>query len=198
MRLRVLPILLGVAIAFGCGTEPGKTADLTGKKALMVIAKKGYRDEELNEPKAALEKSGVAVTLACSSLGTATGMLGGTASPTILVKDAKVADYDAIVFVGGIGASEYFDDPTAHQIAREAAEGKLLCAICIAPVTLARAGVLKGKKATVFSSKKGDLTKGGADYTGSAVEIDGNIITAEGPKAARRFANAIIDALSAR
>ncbi|NOZ21581.1 MAG: DJ-1/PfpI family protein [Planctomycetes bacterium] len=198
MKLRALPLFLGIAIAFGCRTEPAKTADLKGKKALIIIAKKGYRDEELNESRSALEKSGAGVTLACSSLGTATGMLGGTAEPTIALKDVKVDDYDVIIFVGGVGAEEYFDNPKAHEIAREAAKSKLLCAICIAPTTLARAGVLKGRRATVFSSKKGELTKGGADYTGAAVQVDGNIITASGPKAARGFANAIIDVLSAK
>ncbi|MEW6358903.1 MAG: DJ-1/PfpI family protein [Planctomycetota bacterium] len=196
MRRRFAPFVLGVAIAFGCHTEPAKTADLKGKKALIIIAKKDYRDEELNEPRSALEKSGATVTLACSSLGAATGMLGGAAEPTALLKDVKAADYDVVIFVGGAGATEYFDDPKAHEIAQEAAKDKLLCAICIAPAILARAGVLKGKKATVFFSQKGDLKKGGADYTGKAVEVDGNIITAEGPSAARPFANAIIDAMS--
>ena len=196
MRPQALPMLVVLAVAFGCATQPAKTADLKGKKVVLIIAHDGFRDEELNEPKAALGKCGAQVAVASTSLDPAKGMLGGTAKPTILLKDVNAADYDAIVFVGGIGAKGYFDDPKAHELAQAAAKDKVLGAICIAPVILARAGVLKGKKATVYSSMKADLTKAGADYTGRHVEVAGNIITAEGPSAARQFANAIIDALS--
>lgn len=196
MRAKSFLYILAFALAFGCRTEPAKTADLHGKKALIVIAHEGYRDEELAEPRSALEKSGAEITLACSSLDAATGMLGGSTKPTALLKDVKAADYDVVIFVGGVGAKEYFDDAKAHEIARDAARDKVLAAICIAPAILARAGVLNGKKATAFSSVEGDLNKGGADYTGGAVEVDGNVITANGPNAARKFANAIIEALS--
>ena len=55
-------------------------------------------------------------------------------------------DYDAVIFVGGPGSSEYWDDPKAHSIAEETvAADKIPGAICIA--SLAKSGVLKGKKA---------------------------------------------------
>jgi protease I len=106
------------------------------------------------------------------------------------------SDYDAVIFVGGVGAEEYWDDATAHAIATATVNtGKLLCAICIAPVTLAKAGVLKGKRVTVFSSERDKLEAEGAIYTGKNVEVDGKIITANGPNAATEFAEAIVKAL---
>jgi putative intracellular protease/amidase len=55
--------------------------------------------------------------------------------------------------VGGQGASIYYDNPKAHVIARETLRsGKLLGAACLAPATLAKAGVLRGKTATSFLS----------------------------------------------
>jgi len=174
-------------------------ADLSGKKVVMIIASRNFRDEEFQEPYNLLKESGAEVTVASSSLETAHGMLGATAKPDILIGDINVADYDAVIFVGGSGSSEYFDDPTAHKIAQEAASsGKVLCAICIAPSTLANAGVLKGKKATAFASEAGNLRAKGANYTGAGVEIDGNIITADGPGSAAQFAKAIADALAAK
>jgi len=93
-------------------------------------------------------------------------------------------------------AQEYWDDPVAHAVAQEAvAQGKVLAAICIAPTTLAKAGVLQGKKATVFSSEAEELKACGANYTGTSVERDGLIITADGPKAAVEFAEEITRAL---
>ncbi len=166
------------------------------KKALLIIASQKFRDEEFLKPKKILEEGGVKVTVASSSLETATGMLGAKVKPDILLEDVNVDDYDAIVFVGGSGASEYWNNPLAHSIARKAEEkGKLLCAICIAPVTLANAGLLEGKRATVFGSEIDKIKAGGAVYTGAGVEKDGRIITGQGPEYAPDFGKAILEAL---
>lgn len=166
------------------------------KKVAMIIAQDGFRDEELLEPKEALENAGVEVKVASTTLNYAKGMLGAKVKPDILISDINVKDFDAIVFVGGAGSSQYWDDPLAHKLAKDAVtQGKILAAICIAPVTLAKAGVLNGKRATVWSSEAGQLKAGGADYTGRPVEKDGNIITATGPAQAREFGKEILKAL---
>ncbi len=173
-------------------------AQLEGKKALMIIAQKEFRDEELLEPKAILEEKGIEVVIASTSLGEAKGRFGTTAKPDILLSDAKVEDYDVIVFVGGGGAKQYWDDSLAHKISQEAVkQEKILCAICIAPVVLANAGVLLGKKATVWSSEKERLKAKGAIYTGKPLQVEGKIITGEGPQAAKDFGKAIVKALKA-
>ncbi|MEK6559664.1 MAG: DJ-1/PfpI family protein, partial [Planctomycetota bacterium] len=102
-----------------------------------------------------------------------------------------------VIFVGGSGASEYWDNPTAHKIANDASNAKkIVGAICIAPVTLAKAGLLKDKKATTFSSTINDIKTAGANYTGAEVEKDDNIITASGPTAAQKFGETIVKAMS--
>jgi protease I len=88
-------------------------------------------------------------------------------------------NYDAIVFVGGYEYER--DDPEAQRIAQEAlAEGRVVAAICVAPITLARAGVVEGKRVTA-STGVGELKQAGAIFTGASVERDGLIITANGP-----------------
>jgi len=167
-----------------------------GKKILMIIASQNFRDEELLIPKKLFEKEGYQVVIASSSLKPAKGMLGALVTPQILIDQVNVDDYDAIVFVGGVGAQEYFHNPVAHKIAREAvAKGKVLGAICLAPRILAEAGVLKGKKATVWQSEGKALEEKGAIYTGKPVEIDGKIVTGAGPFAAEEFAKAILNLL---
>jgi len=172
---------------------------LEGKKALMIIAEKEFRDEELLEPKAILEEKGIEVVIASTSLVEAKGRFGTTAKPDILLSDAKVEDYDVIVFVGGGGARQYWDDSLAHKISQEAVkQEKILCAICIAPVILANAGVLMGKKAAVWSSEKERLKAKGAIYTGKPLQVEGKIITGEGPQVAKDFGKAIVKALKSR
>jgi len=195
----ILGIILLMMGMFCSNASQGgeKMTKLTEKKAVMIIAERNFRDEELLKPKEILEKRGVKVTVASTSLNVAKGMLGARVKPDILVKEIKVDDYDAIIFVGGSGASQYWNDPLAHNITKEAVKkNKILCAICIAPVTLANAGVLSGKKATVWPSEKGKLEAKGASYTGNPVQVEGKIITAEGPQAAEEFGRSIVEALS--
>lgn len=169
---------------------------MAGKKIVMIIAPKNFRDEELLQPKEILEKAGAKITIASKGVKSATGMFGTKVNVDIDISEVKLAEYDAIIFVGGTGSSIYFNDSTAHSIAKEAiAKGKVLGAICIAPSTLANAGVLKGKRATAWPSEADNLRAKGAEYTGEAVTVDGRIITAKGPEAARKFGEAIAKAL---
>jgi protease I len=166
------------------------------KKVVMIIAQDNFRDEELLEPKKILEHSGIEVKIASTTVKEVKGMLGAKVKPDVLLIDINVRDFDAVVFVGGIGASQYWDDPLAHKLAQDALNAnRIVAAICIAPVTLAEAGILGGKRATVWSSEAGQLKAAGANYTGRPVEKDGNIITAAGPFAAVEFAEELMRAL---
>lgn len=166
------------------------------KKVVMILAHENFRDEEFLQPAEILEKGGVEVKVASSKLGPAKGSQGIMVKPDMLLSEVKVDDFDAVIFVGGAGSSEYWDDPTAHRLAQDAYKsGKIVAAICIAPVTLAKSGILKGKKATVWESEGEQLKALGADYTGKPVEKDGKIITASGPFAAKDFGEEIIKAL---
>jgi protease I len=171
------------------------------KNILIIIAHKDFRDEEYFIPLEIFRRSGIEVITAGSRIGTAIGVSGGEADAVLNIKDAKAEDFDAVVFVGGNGTQEYFNDPEAHRLAREfAAAGKITAAICIAPVILAKAGILKGKSAAVWSSaldKTGPeaLTEGGCEVSPKAVEKSGNIITGNGREAAEEFARKIVESL---
>ena len=169
---------------------------LAGKKVVMIITPENFRDEELLEPKSVLIEKGVEVKVASTSLETAKGMLGAEVKPDMLISDIKPEDWDAIILVGGTGASVHWKDTSVHSMLNEAVkQNKIVGAICIAPVTLANAGILSGKKATVYQSEAQKLKDKGAEYTGEGVQRDGNIITASGPPAARKFGDAIAKAL---
>lgn len=172
---------------------------LSGKKVLMVIAKSKFRDEEYLEPRKALEDAGAAITVASSSLNTSEGMLGLRVKPDMLIGNVKEDDYDGIVFVGGGGAAEYFDNPVAHKLAQNFySRGKLTSAICIAPATLANAGILKGKKATSFPSSEAALKSHGAVVMKQDVVSDGMIVTAVGPQAAKKFGEKLVEVLGGK
>ena len=166
------------------------------KKAVLIIAKEIFRDEELFDTQKALEAAGVQTIVASSIIGTCKGKLGATAQATMLVSDISADDFDAVIYVGGGGSAEYFDNPAALALAKDAfAKAKVIAAICIAPRTLANAGLLKGVKATCFESEKDALIKLGADFKDVPVTRDGNIVTGSGPHAATEFGQTIAQAL---
>ena len=166
------------------------------KKAVMVIPHQGFRDEELLDTKAALEKSSIEVKIASTELTPAQGKLGAKVIPDILFKDINLKDFDAIIFVGGPGSTQYWDNPLAHKLLKEAVvSGKVSAGICAASATLAHAGILKGKKATVFPGDSQELVNNGAVYTAQPVEKDGQIITADGPASAKSFGEEIAKAM---
>ncbi|HNZ84021.1 MAG TPA: DJ-1/PfpI family protein [Candidatus Pacearchaeota archaeon] len=175
--------------------------DKKPKKAVFIIAFKDFRDPEYFIPKEILNKAGITTFCASSKQGTAIGVEGGEEDVDIILEQVKVKDYDAIIFVGGIGAAGYINNPLAHKIAQDAViERKILAGICIGPTILAKAGVLKGVKATVWSSLMDKsairiLQDQKALYQPENVVIDGKIITADGPGSAQAFALAIVKAL---
>jgi len=174
---------------------------LSGKKVAIIIAFRDFRDEEYFIPKQILEEAGTQVFTLSASLGQAIGKLGGDTEVNVLINEAKAADYDAILFVGGPGAAKHIDDPAWHKFAKEAvSSGKVLGAICAAPAILAKAGLLSGKKATVWNApldKSGVkiLKEGGAVFQQDSVVTDGKIITASGPEAAQDFALSVVNLL---
>lgn len=166
------------------------------KKILMVIAPQNFRDEEYLEPRQALESGGVEVKVASLISGAAKGAGGTLASIDLLVEEARPEDFDGVLFVGGQGMAGLVGDERLTNLARAFFKaGKLVSAICIAPMILAKADLLKNKKATVWSGAAEDLKNQGANYQGEGVFVDGQIITGSGPKVAREFGEKILEML---
>ncbi|MGQ9629673.1 MAG: DJ-1/PfpI family protein [bacterium] len=169
---------------------------LSDKKVLMVVPPENFEDGEYDVTRRVLEFKGVKVKVACSRLGEIRGIRQDVVvRPDAVVGDVKYYDYDAIVFVGGEGARMYFDHEKVLKLAKDA-EHKVLGATSNAVAILANANILKGKKVTACDSVVGLLEAKGAIYTGQPVEVDGKILTADGPDHAENLGNAIIKSLA--
>ncbi|OHA76274.1 MAG: hypothetical protein A3H01_00365 [Candidatus Wildermuthbacteria bacterium RIFCSPLOWO2_12_FULL_40_9] len=174
---------------------------LNRKRAAIIIAFRDFQDIEYFTPKEILEVNNIEMRTVSTNTGIAIGAYGGEAEVDIILEDLKVKDFDAIIFIGGGGCLRYLDNENAYKIVRETvSEKKVLASICISPVILAKSGVLKGKKAVVWSSPLDKspikaLKEAGAVYLKENVVVDGNIITASGPSAAEEFGNKIVEML---
>lgn len=168
-------------------------------KLLFVIAPERFRDEELLEPKRALEQRGVGVTVTSTRPGPAAGMLGASVAIDCTVQQANADEYDALAIAGGAGSPTHLWDsaPVRSLVQAFHGAGKPVAAICLSGAVLARAGILKGKRATVYPAERAilELKRAGATYVAEPVVVDGNLITASGPEAAAAFGAALISHL---
>lgn len=124
-----------------------------------------------------------------------------TSSHNIKVNtDARLIDlnpetFNAIVLPGGPGHETLLRSETVLKIVDEfAKQGKLVAAICAAPLVLAKLGLLKERKATIQPGFEKELGR----PRGDKVVIDGNIITSQGPGTAIEFALKIVEQLLGR
>ncbi len=180
--------------------EPEKAPIVSGTIGLL-IPSEGYQDAELDTARSVFTEAGFDVQVISFFGGQATGALGGETAVDKQLEDIleSVEDYVAVVLIGGPGATFYHKDKKAHELVQKAmAAETVVGAICLAPFTLGYAGVLKGRKATAWTGGRftsGMLAAEGALFRDDSVVIDDNLITANGPDAARAFAKAVVATL---
>jgi len=197
--LRTLEAVYVAFVGYPVGQTPPATAQgqVSQAVALLVIPPQGFQDEEFLLTKRALEQGGMQVITASTRMGQLTGMLGGIVRADLLLNQANLDNFQALVFIGGTGAADYLHSPVVLNLVRQAVtRQKVLAAIGTAPSILANAGALKGARATAFLSEQARLVQGGAVYTGNPVERDGPAITATSAPAAALFARGILDAVA--
>lgn len=167
-------------------------------KVLMIVAQAGFRDEEYLVPREILERAGHTVKAASLTRGKATGVKGAAVQPDMAAYEANPEFFDAIVVVGGPGSPALAESPEVTKLL-ERANGlqKVVGAICLGPLALAKAGVLQGRNATVFPDRPAiqQLRNSGAAYWARPLVADGNIITADSPASAGAFGDALVAAL---
>ncbi|MGA2677711.1 MAG: DJ-1/PfpI family protein [Sedimentisphaerales bacterium] len=175
-----------------------QTAVQTTKKAVIIVTAAQYAEAELADILRVLKEAGIVPVVVSSKIGASQGIFGGITVSEITFDKLMFEDFDAVVFIGGLGDVDYFNNPTVLDIAREAsARNKVIAAISNATTILADAGVLRGIRATGLPQQREQMKKAGAQYTGSPVERDGPIITANDSSVAVQFARAIVTALKA-
>ena len=136
--------------------------------------------------------------ITCDIVGKAyevTGAHNITIKSDRLLEEIKSEEYNAVIFPGGLpGATNLRDDEKVMTVLKEMNnEGKIVAAICAAPIALERAGVLEGKEFTAYPGV-GENIKGGK-FREELVVKDGNVITSRGPATSMEFAFIIAEVL---
>jgi protease I len=165
-------------------------------KILMIVAQNGFRDEEFKIPHDYFLEQHLVVDVASEKIGDCIGKYGLQITADRSFSKVDIEDYLAVVFIGGPGSKKLVGNIELQKIIKDAqSRNIIIAAICYAPVILARAGALDGKKATVFDEDglQGPiLIEEGASFIKSDLVTHGNIITSNGPAAAEKFAKEIV------
>lgn len=159
----------------------------------LIILHPGFEEMEAVAPIDLLARAGVEVVQASTS-GTrlVEGRNGITLEATRLLSEVAEQEFDAVILPGGPGIKELRGDARIIACLRRHHEaGRLVAAICAAPLLLKDAGLAENIDYTAHPSTGEELTDARAD----AVVIDGPIMTSRGAGTATEFALAIVRTL---
>jgi 4-methyl-5(b-hydroxyethyl)-thiazole monophosphate biosynthesis len=157
-------------------------------RALVPLAE-GFEELEAVTIIDVLRRAGVEVTVAALATSPVTGSHAIRIETDTTLAAVEHEAFEAVVLPGGPGAKRLRDDERVKSVLQRAArEGRHVAAVCAAPIALEAAGVLRGKRATVYP---GNLLPS-AEQVEARVVVDGKIVTSRGPGTALEFALTLV------
>jgi protease I len=177
---------------------------LQGKRVAILMTD-GVEQVEYTGPRSFLEEQGAQVTLLSPKpsgdeiQGFNHMDLGDKFKVELDVRDARPADFDALVLPGGVANPDQLRLSTeAISFIREfGRENKPIAAICHGPWTLIDADLVTGKRMTSWPTLQIDLQNAGAQWTDEQVVVDGKLVTSRKPDDIPAFNQAILSELAA-
>ncbi|RDC56512.1 type 1 glutamine amidotransferase [Pedobacter chinensis] len=192
---------------------PVKDKTLLKGKKIAVIAADGFEEIELTGPVWYFKQLGAQVDIVSPKYNPAPARYGlsqpemakthimaiqylqpvGWIKVDRTADQVKVSDYDAVFIPGGAWNPDNlrYDKDVIKFVQDFNQSGKLIAAICHAPVVLASADILKGRKLTGYWNIQVDLKNAGGTVLEQPVVIDGNLITSRHPIDVADFSRAV-------
>ncbi len=170
-------------------------------KAVVIVAQEKFNNTEFTVVGNTLKENKIFFETASVSKSKASGYGSFSIIPDISIGELIVSDYDCLIIIGGSGCKKYlWKNNILHEKIQTAYNGnKILAAICFSPICLIYSGIIN--KSCIAAYKTVETLKiikdSGNIYKDNDVCINGNIITASGPKASHKFCDAIINKLNA-
>ena len=170
---------------------------MPSKSVLLIVPAVDFNEQEYLTVYGELIKNGFKIFIASDAHTICTGSNGLKVKNDVNFFNMREANFGAVVFIGGHGVRNYWDNQSLHVIAKKfLAAKKIVAAICSAPVIIARAGILDGINASCFPEDKREIERERGIYSDAPVTVAKKIITAQGPASAKEFVLRIINELN--
>ena len=115
--------------------------------------------------------------------------------------EISAEDYSGIIVIGGPGVKALWDNEDLHSLIKKVySNGGVAAAICLAPLSLANAGVLNdGSSACWYNDNDIDsrMSELGIVDSRQDVTVSDRVVTGNGPTAAQEFAEKVVEELTA-
>lgn len=163
---------------------------------VYVFLAKGFEELEALAPVDVLRRAGIEVKTVGVTGKQVRGSHNIAVSCDITTNEATFDNLDGIILPGGLpGTTNLEADETVQRFIDYAVEnGKIIGAICAAPMILGHKGLLKGKNAVCYTGFEKELT--GAHVLDRPAVRDGNIVTGWGAGGAMDFALLFLETIS--
>jgi len=165
-------------------------------KTVCVPLAPGFEEIEAVTMIDVLRRAGITVMVAGTELGPIRGSHGITITPDTTIDQVDADALDMVALPGGMPGTLNLRDSSGVRalVDRVALRGRYTAAICAAPMVLAAAGLLAGKRATSHPSVREQIT--GSAYRDEAVVEDGTVVTSRGAGTAMAFALHLVSILT--
>ncbi len=160
-----------------------------------------FRDEEYQIVTMALERAKFQVVVVATETTAVQGIDGLYVKPQRLLSEIAPEEFAGLILIDGPGAVVYWGDTVLHRVCQQFATAQRVLGACgLSPIILAKAGLLRGKRATVFPDHYsiGLLKANGCYYRFGPVVSDGNIVTGDKSENCRTYARTLIKVLKRR
>ncbi|MFA5352795.1 MAG: type 1 glutamine amidotransferase domain-containing protein [Thermodesulfovibrionales bacterium] len=166
-------------------------------KALMISAD-NFEDTELLVPFYRLREEGITVDIASMAKGKIKGKHGYEVEANKTLEEVDPGEYDLLILPGGKAPGAVRKQQAALDIARRFfQENKPVAAICHGAQTLISAGLIRGRRATCYSSVAAEMKEAGGLYEDKEVVVDGKLVTSRQPSDLPAFMRETIRVLKA-
>jgi len=167
---------------------------ITQNSILIFLSANNFSEEEYLIIRKVIIKAGKRIFITSDSHSVCNGDNGLKVKADTDFYNVNDKNFSAIVLIGGKGSKDYWDNETLHKIARNfQGAGKIVAAICSAPIILARAGLLSKIPATCWYEDKNELINLGIEYKDRSIIAENAVVTADGPRSAEQFAETVLN-----
>ncbi|HZK93996.1 MAG TPA: DJ-1/PfpI family protein [Prolixibacteraceae bacterium] len=119
-----------------------------------------------------------------------------------LIDEINTEEYDALAIPGGFEEFGYYKDAYSDEFLKLIrmfdAQSKIIAAVCVGALPIARSGVLTNRRATTYNKRQEELARYEVNVINEPIVTDCNVITSWNPATAPEVAFMLLERLTSK